>query len=51
LRFHGIDPEEGLLMLKPKEGNDFIEKTDIDEMLQTHGNEIAVILVGWRQLL
>ena len=46
LRFHGIDPEEGLLMLKPKEGNDFIEKTDIDEMLQSHGDEIAVILLG-----
>ena len=46
LRFHGIDPEEGLLLLKPKKGNDFVEKEDIDEMLQTHGNEIAVILLG-----
>lgn len=46
LRFHGFNPAEGLIFLKPKSGQSLITKEDIDELLNAHGSEIALIMIG-----
>ena len=46
LRFHGYDAEDGLIFLKPKEGESIITKDDIDQLLDRHGEEIALIMIG-----
>ncbi|MDX1380936.1 MAG: kynureninase [Xanthomonadales bacterium] len=44
LRFHGLDPDECLLQVGPRDGRETIEEEDIEAMLQQHGDEIALVL-------
>jgi kynureninase len=46
IRFHGFDPQESLIELKPKQGTEYIEFTQIEDVLSTHGDEIAMVLIG-----
>lgn len=46
LKFHGYDPAEGLLELKAREGEECIRMGDIESMIDEHGEEIALIMLG-----
>ena len=46
LSFHGFDPEEALLEWKPKEGKELLELEDLEYLLDTHGDEVALLLIG-----
>ncbi|AUC14430.1 kynureninase [Tenacibaculum sp. SZ-18] len=46
LKFHGIDPEEGLVEWKPREGEELLNITDLEEILDSQGDEIALLLIG-----
>ncbi|MEM6686996.1 MAG: kynureninase, partial [Bacteroidota bacterium] len=46
LRFHGFDPKEGLLEWKPREGEELLHMEDLETMLATQGDEIALLLIG-----
>jgi kynureninase len=45
IAWHGLDPQENLLELAPAAGADLIEERAIEETLEQHGREIA--LVWW----
>ena len=46
IKFHGYDPEEGLLELKARPGEECIRSEDIKSMIDQHGDEIALIMIG-----
>ncbi len=41
---HGFDPEEALLLVRPREGEFTVRQEDIDAALEKHGDEIALVL-------
>jgi kynureninase len=45
LRFHGFD-ETGLLMPQPKAGSALIETDDILTLIDQHGSDIALVMIG-----
>ncbi|GMG86793.1 kynureninase [Biformimicrobium ophioploci] len=45
LRHHGIDPEEGLVLLKPREGEELLRQEDIETLLAAQGDSIALMLL------
>lgn len=46
LRYHGIDPTEGLIELEPRQGESFLRTTDIIESIHKHAQEIALVFFG-----
>lgn len=44
LRLHGLDPAECLLELEPQAGSAVIEESEIEDYLQSRGDEIALVL-------
>ena len=46
LSFHGFDPEEALIEWKPKEGKELLELEDLKSILDVHGDEVALLLIG-----
>lgn len=44
--FHGFDPADSLIELNPTEGNAIVEWDDIEQVMEEHGNSIALIMVG-----
>lgn len=46
IRFHGYDPAEAMLELKPRIGEHTLRTEDITEYIQTHGEEIALVMLG-----
>ncbi|AJR03640.1 kynureninase [Siansivirga zeaxanthinifaciens] len=46
LRHHGFDDKEGLILWKPREGEELVNYADLEAILETQGNEIALIMVG-----
>ena len=46
LRYHGFKPEDGLLKLKPKAGKHIVETSDILQLIEEKGDEIALIMLG-----
>lgn len=46
LKFHGIDPKEGLILWKPRKGEELCRFEDLEEIMKTHGNEIALLMIG-----
>ena len=41
---HGFDPDESLLLARPREGEYAIRQEDIEALLEKHGDEIALVL-------
>ncbi|WP_179351576.1 kynureninase [Winogradskyella vidalii] len=46
LRHHGYDDNEGLILWSPREGEELLRYEDLEAILEAHGNEIALIMVG-----
>ncbi len=46
LKFHGIDPEQGLVEWKPRDGEELLNIADLEEILDSQGDEIALLLIG-----
>lgn len=46
VKFHGFDPKDGMIELSPDDGSEIITLENIQNVLQTHGDEIALILIG-----
>ncbi len=46
LRWHGLDPREDLLLLRPREGEHTLRTSDILDVLETWGADIALVLLG-----
>ena len=46
LNFHGHTPEEALIELKGDEANSYISMSAIEKVLEEHGEQIALILIG-----
>ena len=46
LFFHGFDPEEALIEWKPKEGKELLELEDLKSILDSQGDEVALLLIG-----
>lgn len=46
LKFHGIDPKDGLILWKPRPGEELCRIEDLEKIMQSHGNEIALLMIG-----
>lgn len=46
LRFHGIDPKEGLILWKPRQGEALCRFEDLEEIMKNQGDEIALLMIG-----
>ncbi len=46
VRFHGYDPQDSIMALKPRSGEYTLRMEDIEEAIVTHGDSIALILLG-----
>lgn len=46
LRHHGFDDKEGLILWKPKDNEELLRYEDLEAILETHGNEIALVMIG-----
>jgi kynureninase len=46
LDFHGFDPKEGLILWKPRKGEELCRFEDFEEIMKNQGDEIALILIG-----
>ncbi len=46
LDFHGFDKKEGLILWKPRKGEDLCRIEDLENILADKGDEIALILIG-----
>jgi kynureninase len=46
LRFHGLDPAQALVELKPREHEHTLRTEDILEAIRTHGAELALVILG-----
>lgn len=42
----GLDPAEALLTVSPREGEHTIRESDLQELIEKHSDELAVILLG-----
>ena len=45
-RWHGYDPDEAILVVRPREGEDCVREEDIVSLLEEEGDEIATVLLG-----
>nr|MBS0036575.1 kynureninase [Saprospiraceae bacterium] len=45
-KFHGIDPADAILELKPEKGTSNVSKEHIERVFEEHGHEIAMTLIG-----
>ncbi|MBI5647070.1 MAG: kynureninase [Ignavibacteriae bacterium] len=46
LAFHGFDPQNGLIEIAAHDGGDIIPTSDILELIERRGDEIALLLLG-----
>ncbi len=46
LQFHGFDPSESLIEWSPRDGETLLNIEDLESILKTQGNEIALLLIG-----
>jgi len=46
LDFHGIDPAEGLIQVKPREGEATLRTEHIEAVLEDEGDRVALVLIG-----
>ncbi|MEX2232268.1 MAG: kynureninase [Cyclobacteriaceae bacterium] len=46
LKYHGYDPDDALIELRPREGESFLRTEDILQSIEKNGGELALVLVG-----
>jgi kynureninase len=46
LRHHGFDHIEGLILWKPRKGEELLDYEDLESILKSQGDEIALIMIG-----
>ncbi|WP_431156466.1 kynureninase [Winogradskyella poriferorum] len=46
LRHHGFDDKDGLLLWNSREGEELLRYEDLEQILNNHGDEIALIMIG-----
>ncbi|MEM9936519.1 MAG: kynureninase [Bacteroidota bacterium] len=46
IRFHGFEPEESLLKIFPREGEELLREEDIFQLITEKGEEIALVMLG-----
>lgn len=46
IAFHGHDSEKGLVVVSPRDGKDGVELADIEKILETQGDGIALVLLS-----
>lgn len=46
LKFHDIDPKEGLILWKPREEDHLCHIEDLEKIVEEQGDEIALFLIG-----
>ena len=46
LEFHGFDANDGIIEWKPKEGEELLDLEDLESLLDDHGDETALLLIG-----
>jgi kynureninase len=46
LRHHGFDEREGLILWNSRENEELARYDDLEAIMQRHGNEIALIMIG-----
>ncbi len=46
LRHHGYDDKAGLILWSPREGEEILRYEDLEAILETHGHEIALVMIG-----
>ena len=46
LAFHGFDPKKGLILWKPREGEELCRFEDLEHIMETQGDEIALLMIG-----
>ncbi|MEP1488685.1 MAG: kynureninase [Algibacter sp.] len=46
LRHHGFDDKEGVVLWKPRTGEELLNYEDLEAILDAHGDEIALIMIG-----
>jgi kynureninase len=45
IRFHGLDPDESMLLIKPRDGEETIRNEDVLALIEKEGDSIALILL------
>ncbi len=45
-RFHGYDPDEAIVVMRPREGEDLVRTEDVEQYLAAHGEQIALVMFG-----
>jgi kynureninase len=45
IKFHGLDPDDSLLLAKPRNNEEVIRTEDILELIETQGEEIALVML------
>ncbi len=45
-RFHGYDPDDAIIVLKPRDGEDTLRTEDIEATLREHGDSLALVMLG-----
>ena len=46
IRFHGYDPEECLIQLRPRTGEETLRTEDIEAVLREHADSVALLMLG-----
>lgn len=46
VKFHGYHPEDALIQIAPREGEHTVRMEDVQSVIEQHGNEIALIMIG-----
>jgi len=46
LKFHGYDDDEGLILWKPRKGEDLCRFEDLETIMEEQGESIALIMIG-----
>lgn len=46
LKFHGYDANDGLILWKPREGEELCRFEDLERIMQEQGDEIALLMIG-----
>ena len=46
LKFHGYDPKDGLILWKPREGEDLCRFEDLEAIMKQQGDQVALLMIG-----